>query len=167
MAQALDLGAAALAGLAASALLGARLPDADVDGARIHRRTLAERRSWPVYVVGTIVRLPLLLARGLRHRGITHSLAACAVASLIVGFIASLAGGSPGVLVGAGVALGYLTHIAIDACTPGGVCPWAPFRWSPAWLVSPAARIRTGGVGEFGFAVVFAVLATCALAIVA
>ena len=62
-AEALDLGTAALAGLAASALLGARLPDADLAGARIHRRTVAERRNWLIYVLGTGARVPLFLAR--------------------------------------------------------------------------------------------------------
>jgi len=158
VAEAFDPGTAALAGVAVSALLGARLPDADVPGARIHRRTLAERRNWSIYVLGTIARAPLLFARRFQHRGITHSLTACVVVSLFVGLMASLAGVTAGVVVGSGVAIGYLTHIALDACTLGGVCVWAPFKRNTVWLLPPRARIRTGGLAEFGFAIVFAVL---------
>jgi membrane-bound metal-dependent hydrolase YbcI (DUF457 family) len=166
-ADAFDPGTAALAVIAASALLGTRLPDADVPRARIYRRTLTERRIWLIHVLGTIVRRPLVFAQRFQHRGITHSLTACAVVSVVLGLMASLASGPAGVVVGSGVAIGYLTHIALDACTLGGVCAWAPFKRNPAWLLPPRARIRTGSLAELGFAIVFAAVATCALALVA
>jgi membrane-bound metal-dependent hydrolase YbcI (DUF457 family) len=166
VAQALDLGPAPTAGMAVSALLGSRLPDVDVRGARVHRRTLLERRLRPVRLAGTVVRLPLRFGPLLRHRGVTHSLLAWVAASLLVGLIASLAGAAVGVLAGSGFALGYGTHIAADACTTHGVRPWIPFRRRRLWLLPAQLRIKTSSPGELGFALAFVLLAAAALAVV-
>lgn len=153
-AQAVDLAPAPTVGLVQSAVVGTRLPDVDFAGARVHCRTLFERRLWPVHLVGTIARLPLRVGPLFRHRGVTHSLPACAVLSLLVGMVASLAGKPVGLLVGSGIAIGSVAHIAADACTIAGVCPWVPFKRSHVWLLPAGARIRTGSVGELGFAIV-------------
>jgi hypothetical protein len=49
------------AGLAASALLGSRLPDVDQVGARVHRRTALERRTVLAGAAGALLRLPLTM----------------------------------------------------------------------------------------------------------
>jgi membrane-bound metal-dependent hydrolase YbcI (DUF457 family) len=166
-AQAVDLDPMATAGLVGAALVGSRLPDVDVAGARVHRRTVLERRSALLRAVGSVARLPLRLATGLRHRGITHSVLACALVPLLAGVLASVAGASAGRLAGAGVAIGYVAHVAADACTPAGVRAWAPFKRSRVWLLPRGRRIRTGGAMELAFALLFALVAAGGVAVLA
>ncbi len=71
------------------------------------------------------------------------------------------------VLAAAGVAVGYVAHVAADACTPGGVRAWAPLSRERVWLLPPRARIRTGSARELLFAVVFALVAVGCLALTA
>jgi membrane-bound metal-dependent hydrolase YbcI (DUF457 family) len=89
------------------------------------------------------------LALHLRHRGITHSVAAC----LAVTWLAVLTGFL-------GLAIGYVSHVVADACTPAGVRALAPFSRRPVHLLPKAARIRTGSLRELLFGLVFA--AACA-----
>lgn len=129
-------------GLAAASLCGSRLPDIDQLGARVHRRSRLERRSLLVGATGAALRLPLLaLAALVPHRGLTHSSLACAAAAAFAALIASPAGASAALAVGAGVAIGYAAHLAADACTPGGVRLWAPLSGQRVWLLPPHARI--------------------------
>jgi inner membrane protein len=79
---------------------GALLPDVD------HPKSWVGRRLRP---------LSLLLGRLLGHRGVTHSLIA------VVGCMALLANrGVPRVVV-APLTVGYLSHLAADLLTPGGL----------------------------------------------
>jgi membrane-bound metal-dependent hydrolase YbcI (DUF457 family) len=133
----------------AAAWVGSMLPDADLAGARLYRRTLIERRVALVRLAGTLARLPVRLLALLPHRGLTHSLLACALATLLSGVLVSLAVPSLAPATAAGAAIGYGSHVAADACTPSGVPAWAPFSRRRTWLLPARARIRTGGAGEY------------------
>jgi membrane-bound metal-dependent hydrolase YbcI (DUF457 family) len=151
--QALHGGAFESAALAAVAVGGARLPDVDQLGARIHSPSWLERRSLIVGGIGAAMRLPLVAFAGVvSHRALTHSAAACAAAAALAALIASLGGPDAALLVGGGVAIGYGTHVASDACTPGGVNLWAPLSGQRVWLLPPRARIPTGSLREAALA---------------
>jgi membrane-bound metal-dependent hydrolase YbcI (DUF457 family) len=85
----------------------------------------------------------------IRHRGITHSALACA----LVTWAAVAIGVS-------GLAIGYVSHVVADACTPAGVRALAPFSRRAVHLLPKRARIRTGSVRELLFGLAFA--AACA-----
>jgi membrane-bound metal-dependent hydrolase YbcI (DUF457 family) len=94
------------------------------------------------------------LALRLRHRGITHSVAAClAVTWLAVatGFL--------------GLAIGYVAHVVADACTPAGVRALAPVSRRPVHLLPRRARIPTGSLREIAFGLTVA--AACAAVLTA
>lgn len=88
----------------------------------------------------------------IRHRGITHSALACALVAW-----AAVATGLPG------VAIGYVSHVLADACTPAGVRALSPLSRRAVHLLPKAARIRTGSVRELIFGLAFA--AACAAVI--
>ena len=100
--QIAGVGAAAVAGaaldvptttavvLVSAAWLGSLLPDADMAGSRVYRRTRVERRNLLARAVGALVRLPLRLLVLLPHRGFTHSLAACALGNISVNRVGSM-----------------------------------------------------------------------------
>ena len=48
----------------------------------------------------------------------------------------------------AGLAIGYLAHVAADACTPGGVPLLAPLTRRRWWLLPRRIRIPTGSLRE-------------------
>ena len=106
---------------------------------------------WPLRVLGWFARIPLRLLMLLGHRGITHSLVACAV----VAFAASLLSRE----FAAGLAIGYLAHVAADACTPGGVPLLAPLTRRRWWLLPRRIRIPTGSWRELAVATVLTVAA--------
>ena len=166
-AAALDATTTAAVALVAGAWLGSLLPDADRAGSRIYRSRRLERRLWPVRALGWVARLPLRLLLVLKHRGITHSLAACAVAAIVCAFLASLVVPSAAVEVGAGVAIGYLAHIAADACTPSGVALLAPLSRRRRWLAPSRARIPTGSAREFVVAAVLTITTVAATLLLA
>jgi inner membrane protein len=152
-AKALEADSLECVGLAAASLCGSRLPDVDQLGARVHRRSRAERRSPLLGAVGASLRLPsLAFAALVPHRGITHSALACAAATGVAALIAFPTGGGTAFVVGAGVAIGYAAHLAADACTPGGASLWAPVSPQRVWLLPPRARIRTGSLREAALA---------------
>src|SRR6185295_17855998 len=93
--------------LVGAAWLGSLLPDADLAGSRVYRRTRVERRVLLARLAGSLARLPLRLLVVLGHRGLTHSLLACAVAALLCGAAVSLVAPTLAVAAGAGLALGY------------------------------------------------------------
>ena len=102
-AAALDVGRSGAVVLVGAAWLGSMLPDADLAGANVYRRTRLERRVVPARLAGSLARLPLRLLTVLGHRGVTRSLFACAVAALLCGAAVSLF--APGVAVAAGAGL--------------------------------------------------------------
>jgi membrane-bound metal-dependent hydrolase YbcI (DUF457 family) len=164
--QALKAGPLETGGLAAAALIASRLPDVDVLGARIHRRTRLERRNLLAGAAGALLRLPLVVFAALvSHRSVTHSALACAAVPGLAALLAYPAGAGAALVVGGGLAMGYAAHVAADGCTPGGIRLWAPFSRRRVWLLPPRARIRTGSVGEAAVAVV-AVAALVSLVLV-
>jgi inner membrane protein len=166
-AAALDAGTTSAAVLVAGAWAGSLLPDADRAGTRVHRPTRLERRVWPARVLGWIARLPLRALVVLKHRGFTHSLVAAAVAATICGLLASLVAPELATTVGGGVAIGYLAHVAADACTPAGVALLAPLSNRRRWLMPSPARIPTGSVRERVLAVAIAAAAVATTALLA
>lgn len=134
--------------MGAGAVWGSWLPDADRLGTRVHRRGRLARRSLAAGALGMVLRLPLVtFALVARHRGISHSLAAC----VLLGAVATALGlwlPAPVAAGAGGLAVGYGAHVAADACTPAGVALWAPFSRRRTWLVPPRARIRTGSKRE-------------------
>jgi membrane-bound metal-dependent hydrolase YbcI (DUF457 family) len=140
-------------GLAAASLCGSRLPDVDQLGARVHRRSRLERRSLLVGATGAALRGPLLVfAVVVRHRGVAHSAVACVATAGFAALVAASAGPATALVVGAGVGVGYAAHLAADACTPGGVCLWAPLSGRRVWLLPARARVPTGSLREVGLA---------------
>jgi membrane-bound metal-dependent hydrolase YbcI (DUF457 family) len=153
--QALKAGPLETGGLAATALIASRLPDIDLLGARIHRRSRLERRNLLARAGGALLRLPLVVFAALvSHRTITHSALACAAVPGLAALLAYPAGAAAALVVGGGSAIGYAGHVAADGCTPGGIRLWAPFSRRRVWLLPPRARIRTGSLGEAALAVV-------------
>jgi membrane-bound metal-dependent hydrolase YbcI (DUF457 family) len=157
-AAALDLHTGAAAVLVGTAWLGALLPDADRAGARLYRATRVERRVLPLRVLGALARLPLRALILLGHRGPTHSLFAAALVAAAVDLLA-------GAIPAAGLAIGYVAHIAGDACTPGGVPAWAPLSRRRHWLLPGPARIPTGSLREYVFAGLFTAALVAAVAL--
>ena len=146
---ALDVSPATGAVMLGAAWLGSMLPDADRAGTRVYHRTRLERRVWIVGALGWVARLPLRLLMVLPHRGVTHSVFACAAAAVMAGLLVALVDPALAVAAGAGMAIGYATHIAGDACTPSGVAAMAPVSRRRFWLLPRAARIPTGSLREY------------------
>jgi len=153
--------------LVAGAWLGSLLPDADRAGTRVYRPTRLERRLWPARVLGWLARLPLRALTVLQHRGVTHSVAACAVAALACGLLVSFLAPEAAFAAGAGVAIGYAAHVAADACTPSGVALFAPLSRGRWWLLPKPARIPTGSAREFGVAVLLTAAAVASTILLA
>ena len=138
--------------LLGGAWVGSLLPDADKTGTKIYRRTRVERRRLLARGIGTLARLPLRLLLLLGHRGLTHSLCAAALAAVLAGGLVTLVSPPVARVAAAGVAVGYLAHIAADACTPGGVALFAPLSRRRRWLLPKPARIPTGSLREYATA---------------
>ncbi len=132
-----------------AAWLGSMLPDADRAGTRVYHRTRLERRVWIVGALGWVARLPLRLLIALPHRGVTHSLLACAAAGFAAMLLVALVDPALVLAAGGGMAIGYGTHIAGDACTPSGVAALAPVSRRRFWLLPRAVRIPTGSLREY------------------
>jgi inner membrane protein len=165
-AAALDVDGAAAAAVVASACLGSLLPDADRAGSRVYRRTRVDRRVPLLRPVGALARLPLRLLVVLPHRGPTHSLFGCAVMTGIAALLTSLVAPAFVAPVAGGLAIGYLAHIAGDACTPGGVPLFAPLSRRRRWLLPRLARVPTGSLREYAFTALLTVaLAAATLAL--
>ena len=150
---AVDVSTSTGAVLLGAAWLGSMLPDADRGGTRIYHRTRIERRVRLVGALGWLARLPLRLLTLLPHRGVTHSIIACAAAAVLSGLLVAAADPALAGAAAAGMAIGYATHIAGDACTPSGVAAWAPISRRRYWLLPPGLRIPTGSLREYALTV--------------
>ncbi len=153
--------------LVAGAWLGSLLPDADRAGSRVYRPTRFERRVWPARILGWIARLPLRALSVLGHRGLTHSLAAAAVAAVVCWALAARIVPATALAVGAGIAIGYGAHVAADACTPSGVPLFAPLSGRRWWLLPRPGRIPTGSARELAVAALFAIASVTMTAVLA
>lgn len=118
----------------AAAALGSLLPDID------HPHSLIGKRMRPVSDIISLV---------VGHRGITHSLVAIALMSAWIAYM-----GASGSLVTA-IAIGYLSHLLLDAMTPAGL----PLLWPQRRVFRIRTGITTGGVMEMGFMAGMAVAA--------
>jgi inner membrane protein len=116
-----------LVGAAIAGGIGALLPDLD------HPQSTISRRVW---LAGASLRLVV------SHRGALHSLLAMAAALLLA---ATVQGDWSQIALSA--AVGYCSHIFLDALTVSGV----PLLW-PKKQKYRLLRIRTGGTGEILFA---------------
>jgi membrane-bound metal-dependent hydrolase YbcI (DUF457 family) len=161
--RALDLDTLDTAAAVAGAVWGSWLPDADRLGTRLHRRGRLGRRNLAIAVLSAALRLPLrAFALLSRHRGGTHSLAACALFAALAAVVAAAVGGL-GAALAPGCALGYCAHVLADGCTPSGVGLWRPFSSRRVRLLPRRAMIPTGSFREAMLAVM---AATAALALV-
>jgi membrane-bound metal-dependent hydrolase YbcI (DUF457 family) len=157
--RALGLEALDTVAAGAAAVCGSWLPDADRLGTRVHRRSRLERRTLLAAAVGLVARLPLVaFALVARHRGVSHSLVACALVGAAAAAL-GLALPPPAPALAGGLALGYGAHVLADDCTPAGVALLAPFARRRVWLVPARARLRTGSAREGLLAAAFAGLA--------
>src|SRR3954471_2477501 len=161
-AAALDASTPAAAIVVGSAWLGALLPDADRAGARLYRRTPIERRLPLLRPLGALTRVPLRVLIVLPHRGPTHSLFGCAIAAGVAAALTSVVARELVPVGAAGLAIGYLAHIAGDACTPGGVPLWAPVSRRRRWLLPRPARRPSGSVREYALTALLTVALTAA-----
>jgi inner membrane protein len=119
----------ALIGAAIAGGIGALLPDID------HPKSSISRRA---FIAGASLRLVV------SHRGALHSLMAAGAAMLLASV--SPADWSEIIL---SAALGYSSHIFLDALTVSGV----PLLW-PWSRKFRLMRLRTGGLGERVFVIV-------------
>jgi len=96
--------------------------------------------------------------RVLRHRGMSHSVVVGVLATFVVYLIVdALSRVEPGAFsltesvvqpMWLAFAVGLISHLALDACTPSGIQPALPlFRWR-LWLLPRSMRIRTGGKAD-------------------
>jgi membrane-bound metal-dependent hydrolase YbcI (DUF457 family) len=140
----LEFDAPETAAAVAGAVWGSWLPDADRLGARVHRRGRLARRNLAFAALAAVLRLPLatfaLLAR---HRGVSHSLAACGLLAGLAAVLAAAVGGV-GAAAAAGCALGYCAHVLADACTPSGVSPVVAVLATTGLAASSAASDTHG-----------------------
>ncbi len=127
------------------AALGSLLPDLDARESKLS--------SVQVGGIAPLKPVARLLNRRLGHRGVLHSLLALLALSLLVGLPLSL---FLDPLAGLGLALGYLSHLLLDACTRSGV----PLLWPERrklWVLPPRLRLVTGSMAE---EIAFLLLAT-------
>lgn len=159
-AQALGSDLATAAAMSVGAALGSPLPDADQLGSRVHRRTRMERRNVLIGAAGLALRIPLVaFALLARHRGVSHSLLACAALTIAAaGVIVALP--TPAPVLAGGLVLGYAAHVLADGCTPHGVELWAPLSRRRVHFVPHGAHIPTGSVRERLLAVITFLVAT-------
>jgi membrane-bound metal-dependent hydrolase YbcI (DUF457 family) len=146
--RALELEPLELAAVPAGAVWGSWLPDADRFGTRVHRGGRLARRHRALAAVSAVLRLPLVVVALLaRHRGLSHSVAACGLLGVVAALLAASVGGL-GAAVAGGCWCGYCAHVLADACTPSGVCLWWPVSRRRVWLLPRLVRIRTGSLRE-------------------
>ncbi len=114
---------------AIGALVGGLLPDLDAPESLLKSFTVPlnptpARRKRANYLYVAHFTLPAyLLNRTLGHRTLLHSLPGFAFATILVGVPLAL-WLSP--VLAIGLLLGYLSHLALDACTVSGIPLWYP-----------------------------------------
>lgn len=138
--------------LALVAGLGALLLDLDAGESHLKHLTLGAGIK-PLYLPARF------LHRTLGHRGLLHSLFGLALAMLLVGVPVGLL--LNGWLPTAALALGYASHLLLDACTKRGIPLWFPHH-RLVHLLPPPLRVRTGSPAE---EVVLALLGVLAAAL--
>jgi membrane-bound metal-dependent hydrolase YbcI (DUF457 family) len=137
------------AGAFCASLFRSRLPDLDQPGARIHRRTRLERRSFSAATVGSVLRVPVtIFARLAEHRGATHWLVTGAAVTIALTLASAAVWSRFGLPVAIGIGCGYGAHLLADACTPHSAPLFGPFRARRVHLLPSGHRIVTGSLGD-------------------
>lgn len=143
--------------LAALAGFAALLPDLDAAESKIKYLSLRSR-SGKAGLQPFL--LPSQMLHGMfGHRGLLHSLLGLALVALLVfvplGIVLKSVSAIPALV------LGYISHLALDACTKSGVPLWHPKRQRIHFL-PPPLRVTAGSLAEEP---IFALLALLALAL--
>ncbi len=153
------LGAASAVGVASAAgqpwllvagIVGGLWPDLDMSETTLAnwRIPISSGRGRRTSYIRPFACLGVLASSTTEHRGWWHSVWAVAIFSIIVGYLA-------GWLIGLSFALGYLSHLVADACTPAGVMIWPGFKWR---LLSARWQIKTGSDVEHLISVIAGLL---------
>jgi inner membrane protein len=133
--------------LLAFAALGALLPDLDSP------RSLLT--SWKVGKLAPFRPLALVISKTLGHRGPLHSLLGWAIFSS--GAIIWSFHFTSGSLAGLSISVGYLSHLAADACTKTGIPALYP-RPGRYHLLPRPLRFSTGSLAEEALFAILSVL---------
>jgi inner membrane protein len=141
--------------LTAFAALGSLLPDLDAAQSKAKHLSLSFRLGKERVRVAPLSFPALVLSSTLPHRGPLHSLLALWIVAALIGLPLALITSWP-----AAVALlfGWLSHLALDACTKTGVPLFWPDKRRVRFL-PPALRVTTGSEAE---GLVFALCAVAA-----
>jgi inner membrane protein len=129
------------------ALLGSLLPDLDARESKLSNMQIGG--------VTPLKPAAWFLNRSLGHRGVMHSLLALLIASLVFSLPLALFLDS---FAGVGLALGYLSHLLLDACTKSGV----PLYWPDnkrVHLLPRQLRFVTGSSAEDALFILLALVA--------
>jgi len=127
--------ASTIAPLVVIAALSALLPDLDAAQSKVKYLRVAGIRPFAP--------LAVVLHRGLGHRGLLHSLLGLSVIAILSLYLAFWWGWSASLA----LLLGYLAHLAGDACTKSGI-PWLYPNKQRFHLLPPAWRFVTGSAAE-------------------
>ena len=122
--------------LAAFAAFGALLPDLDADASKI--RSL----SWGG--VRPFVPLSTMLNRWFGHRGLLHSPIGLCIAGCAALGLTAVGYGLPALATW----IGYMSHLAADACTRTGIPGWPNNSQDRLFLLPVKWRITTGSSVE-------------------
>jgi inner membrane protein len=162
--QSLDVSASpdTLGTLAIGALFGSLAPDLDAAHSLLKALTIplnaTTRRGQYRLELAPFALPATLLHTALGHRTLLHSLLGAVLATAVLALPFFL-GGEPGF--GVGFVLGYLSHLALDACTVHGIPLLYPVR-RRFHLLPPVLRIVTGSLQED---IVFVLLGSVAFAV--
>ena len=122
--------------LAALAAFGALLPDLDAEESKI--KSLSWGGVRPFAPIARIVH------RSWGHRGLLHSPLGLCGAGGIALLLALVGYGLPALAIW----IGYMSHLAADACTRTGIPGWPNRPQRRLFLLPPSLRFVTGSVAE-------------------
>lgn len=122
-------------------VVGSLLPDID------HPRSFLGRRLW-------FISIPLSNLIG--HRGITHSIIGIAAMAAAIWYALTRLNWHPGysVPIVIGAAIGYISHVVADYCTPSGV----PLLWPMDKRFSAPITVQTGTMPEYVITILAAMI---------
>jgi Predicted membrane-bound metal-dependent hydrolases len=120
---------------AAFAVLGALLPDLDAP--------ISELSATRILGVRPLVPVAIVVNRLLGHRGVLHALPGLFVCTLVCWWLVFIGWYIPA----AAMLLGFMSHLALDACTISGIPFLYPFKKS-RHLLPAYMRVRTGSGAE-------------------
>ena len=149
---ALDTSTTTAVVLVGAAWVGSMLPDADMAGSRVYRRTKIERRNLLARVVGRWYGFRCGCSSMLPHRGITHSLRLCGVAAIVTAVLVNLVAPTVALAAGSGSRSATPPTSPPTPARPAASRSWRPCRGSDSHLLPKHARIPTGSLREYATA---------------